>query len=232
MTMRTTGWAIGLAGLLVICAIGSAGAKGDPVMAPLAQYQIANPAEEIALARGAAPASISGHAEVLTLGRNGYETAVKGKNGFVCVVERGWGADFGDPVFWNPKIRGPICFNPASARSVLPAYLERTKWVLAGVSKADMLARVRAQLAAKRFVFPEAGAMCFMLSKQGYLSDTGGHWHPHLMFFAGHTGAAAWGANLEGSPVIAGTDASAPVTTFMVPVTKWSDGTRADMQMK
>ena len=45
--------------------------------------------------------------------------------------------------------------------------------------------------------------MSFMMSKQGYLSDADGHWHPHLMFFVAHTDAAAWGANLRGSPIIA-----------------------------
>src|SRR3974390_312352 len=58
-----------------------------PEMAPAAQYRIGKPQDEVALARSAAPASISADAEVLVLGRNGYETAVKGKNGFVCFVE-------------------------------------------------------------------------------------------------------------------------------------------------
>jgi hypothetical protein len=226
---RATGPGYALA--ILLCGIGSAGANTYPAMAAIAQYRIANPAGEIALARSAAPVSISGDAGVMILGNHGYEMAAPSKNGFVCIVERSWGASFDDPVFWNPRIRGPICFNPASVRSVLPFYLEKTRWVLAGVSKPDMIARVRAELAAKTFVFPEPGAMCFMLSKQGYLSDTGGHWHPHLMFFAGNTDAAAWGANLAGSPVLAGTDTPDPVTTFFVPVTKWSDGTPAVMQM-
>ncbi|HLW76455.1 MAG TPA: hypothetical protein VKS01_05705 [Bryobacteraceae bacterium] len=45
----------------------------------------------IALARSAAPAAISQDAGVMLLGRHGYETAIRGKNGFVCIVE-------GDPV--------------------------------------------------------------------------------------------------------------------------------------
>lgn len=219
----------------LLCAPGPACAADTkspyPAMAPLAQYQTASPSEEIALARSAAPKSISGDAEILTLGGQGYETAVKGTNGFVCLVERSWGAGFDDPVFWNPKIRGPICFNPAGARSVLPAYLERTRWVLAGVSKSDMIARVKAALAANTFVFPEPGAMSFMLSKQQYLSDNGGHWHPHLMFFVAHVDSAAWGADLDGSPVFASKGDPEPVTTFIVPVTKWSDGTPAVMAM-
>jgi hypothetical protein len=225
--------ACGLAFLL--CAIGAASAEDAkapyPAMASIAQYQIPTVADEIALARSAAPTSISGEADVLTLGSDGYKTAVKGKNGFVCVVQRSWAADFNDAEFWNPKIRGPICFNPAAVRTVLPGYLERTKWVLAGVSKSDMIDRTRTALNTNTFLSPEPGAMSFMMSKQGYLSDDGGHWHPHLMFFVAHSDAAAWGANLHGSPIIAAQSDPEPITTFFIPVAKWSDGT-TDMMEK
>jgi hypothetical protein len=222
--------ASGLPPLLGICCLAqSQEAKSAySVVAPLAQYRMMSPSEEAALARSAAPASISGDAEVLVLGDHGYETAIKGKNGFVCLVERSWGAGFEDAEFWNPKLRGPLCFNPAGARSVLPGYLERSQWVLAGKSKGEMIARTQKEVADKHFVMPEAGAMAYMLSKQGYLSDTGGHWHPHLMFFLAHTDAAAWGANLDGSPVQAGKDDSDPVTTFFILVARWSDGTPSD----
>ena len=60
-----------------------------PSMASLDQYLMDRNAE-IALARSAAPEAISRDADVLVLGKHGYETAVKGKNGFVCLVERGW----------------------------------------------------------------------------------------------------------------------------------------------
>jgi hypothetical protein len=214
---------------VLLCTVGSAKAGNAPPsypgMAPFTQYLMASPAEEAALARSAAPASISDNAEVITLGTQGYETAAKGSNGFVCLVWRSWAADFADPVFWNPKIRGPTCLNPAAARTILPGYLERTQWVLGGSSKAEMIARTKANIAANRLLLPESGAMCYMMSKQGYLSDTDGHWHPHLMFFQAHTDAAAWGANLKGSPILAGQSDPEPVTTYMVPVSKWSDGT-------
>ena len=74
-----------------------------PKMAPIEQYRLASRAEEIALARSAAPASISDHAEVLVLGTSGYETAAKGANGFVCIVERAWANDFDRAEFWNPE---------------------------------------------------------------------------------------------------------------------------------
>ena len=80
---------------------------GYPQMAPVEQYRIASREDEIALARSAAPPSISADAEVLVLGSRGYETAVKGKNGFVCFVERAWAASFDDEEFWNPKSRAP-----------------------------------------------------------------------------------------------------------------------------
>jgi hypothetical protein len=177
------------------------------------------------LARTAAPVSISGDAEVLTLSSHGYETAVKGKNGFVCLVERGWAASFDDPVFWNPKNRSPICLNPAAVRSVLPAYLERTQWVVAGVSKSVMLERTKAALAAKTYVLPEPGSMSYMMSKQGYLNDDAGHWHSHVMFWAANTDEAAWGANLDDSPVFAAQMNPEPITIYFIPVKKWSDGT-------
>jgi hypothetical protein len=200
-----------------------------PAMAPLQQYHMEK-AAEISLARSSAPKSVSSDAEVLTLGDHGYEAAAKGKNGFVCLVERSWATDFDDPEFWNPKLRSPNCFNAAAARTILPRYLERTKWVLAGVSTSTMLESTKAAIAAKTFIMPEPGAMCYMMSKQGYLNDANGHWHPHLMFYVAHGAAAAWGAGFEGSPVFAVVGNPEPVTTYFVVVPEWSDGTSADMK--
>jgi hypothetical protein len=202
--------------------------SGYPVMAPIADYRMTNPADEIALARTAAPPSVSTDAEVLVLGDHAYKTAVPGKNGFVCLIQRAWASGLDDAEFWNPKERTPICFNPAAVRSVLPAYLERTRWVLAGASRVEILDRTRAAAAAGRYAAPEIGAMSYMLSRLGYLSDdAGGPWHPHLMFFLPAAAApATWGANLTGSPVLgARGSAIEPGTTFFIPVRMWSDGT-------
>jgi hypothetical protein len=205
------------------------GANAYPSMAPLARYRMASRDDEIAVARSAAPPSLSVDAEILVLGDHGYETAVAGRNGFVCLVERAWASGLDDAEFWNPKGRTPICLNPAAVRSVLPAYLERTQWVLAGASRVEIADRTRAAVAAGRSATPEIGAMSYMLSRSGYLSDdAGGPWRPHLMFFlpSGTTAPAAWGANLPGSPVPgARGSASEPVTVFFIPVSKWSDGT-------
>jgi hypothetical protein len=197
-------------------------------MAPLDQYLVADRNTEIALARSAAPESISHDAEVMVLGRHGYETAVQGKNGFVCMVWRSWAAGIDDPGFWNPKLRGPICFNPPGARFNVPLTIKKTGLVLAGRSKAQISEELKAAFDKKELPTPESGAMCYMLSKQAYLSDSDPHWHPHLMFFVPLTEPASWGAGLPGSPVVLGVaDTAERYTLFLVPVAKWSDGTAA-----
>jgi hypothetical protein len=202
-------------------------------MAPIEQYLEQSLADEVVLARSAAPASISDQAEVLAFGKRGYESVAKGTNGFVCFVERSWANSFDSPEFWNPRVRSPNCYNAAAARSVLPPYLKRTEWVLAGASPAQMQQRTQAAIAANEIPLPEPGAMCFMMSKISYLGDeAGGHWHPHLMFFQPQTESSAWGADVHGSPVIklppSGIDR---VTVFMALVPRWSDGTPAPLTM-
>jgi len=183
---------------------------------------------EMALARSAAPESISRDAEVMVLGRHGYETAAKGKNGFVCIVQRSWTAGIDDPDFWNPKLRAAICFNPPAARTYLPNTIKRTELVLAGRSKAQMFEGIKVAFDKKELPALESGAMCFMMSKQSYLSDRDPHWHPHLMFFVPLMDPAAWGTGLPGSPVILGVeDTPDRMTVFWIPVAKWSDGTAA-----
>jgi hypothetical protein len=198
-----------------------------PSMAPLDQYLMPDRSAEIALARTAAPKSISADATVMVLTRHGYETAVKGTNGFVCIVDRAWSSPFDDPGFWNPKNRGPVCYNPAAARSSLLYTFNRVKLVLAGLTKPQMLERIQAEVANKELPPPEPGAMSYMLSKEGYLNDQAGHWVPHLMFHIPKTDDASWGANLDGSPVVVAPFRSVPEpeTIFLVPVAKWSDGT-------
>ena len=195
-----------------------------PNMAPLDQYLMERDAE-IALARSAAPDSVSRDADVMVLGRHGYETAVKGKNGFVCLVERSWTSPIDDPGFWNPKGRAPVCFNQAAARSYLLRTFRKTELVLAGRTKAQMIETIKAAVANKELPAMEVGAMCYMLSKHGHLSDSVGHWHPHLMFFYSKTDPASWAAGAQGSPIFAFDDKWEDLTVFLVPVREWSDGT-------
>lgn len=198
-----------------------------PAMAPLEQYLSPDQNSEIALARTAAPASISDAAEVMVLGRQGYITGVKGTNGFVCIVERSWGNPTDAPEFWNPKMRAPHCFNAQAARTFLPIFLLKTNLVLAGKSKAEIAQAVATALDTKKLPALEPGGMCYMLSKQQYLNDQAKNWHPHLMFFAPGDAEKSWGANLPDSPIIAANDPEERATIFMVVVSQWSDLTPA-----
>lgn len=209
-----------------------------PTMAPVEQYLMDRDAE-IALARSAAPDAISHDASVIVLTRHGYETAIEGKNGWVCWVGRSWMAMFDHPEFWNPKVRGADCLNPPAARSVLPYAYKRTELLLAGHSKQEVIAALKAAIDKKELPALEQGTVSYMMSKSSYLSDYGGHNAPHLMFFLTDKPEAGWGANLANAPVVSVNywylSAEAypqlksfpPMAVFLVMVDKWSDGTPA-----
>lgn len=203
-------------------------------MAPIDEYLMPDRQSEISLARSAAPAAISDHATVLVLGRRGYELAAKGTNGFTCVVERSWMSPFDSAQFWNPKMRGPVCYNPPATRSVLPFTVKTTELALARLSNPQIKERIQAIVANKELPAPEFGAMSYMMSKDGNLGDGVGHWHPHLMFHIPKTDEATWGANLPGSPVEFDSDhrdVPEPETIFLLPLGYWSDGTPATLPM-
>jgi hypothetical protein len=212
-------------GMLLVCAGAAATQAGATVYhrAPIAEYRMGR-SEEIAFARTAAPASISGNAQIMVLGAHGYVTAVNGNNGFVCLVVRAWDQNFDNDEFWNPRIRSPECYNPAGARSVLPYYLKRTRRVLAGESIAEMRARDEADTAAGKGLKPLPDSFCLMMAKGGYTDDRNGHWYPHVMFFS-PSPPGQWGANLAHSPIFADPLKYKPVDQFMVVVPQWSDGT-------
>ncbi len=199
-----------------------------PGMAPTAQYLMSDQQAEIALARSAAPAAVSNDATIMVLKEHGYEAAVKGKNGFVCVVERSWMGPVDSPEFWNPKMRGPVCFNPPAVRSVLPITYKRTELALAGSSRTQLIASIQDMVRKKELPALEPGAMSYMMSKQGQLGDAVGHWHPHLMFYSARSDGDDWGAGVPGSPVLLNPQfqgAPEPLATFIVQVPAWSDGT-------
>jgi hypothetical protein len=221
-----------LAGSLLAVALGAVSMQAlpktsYPSMAVLDQYLMPDRNAEIALARSAAPDSISRDAKVLVLGPHGYETAAEGMNGFVCLVERGWMAPFDNPEFWNPKIRGPICFNLPAVHSVLPMTYKRTEMVLAGQSKAQIEEGIKI-FAKKELPALEPGAFTYMMSKEAYLTDSDGHNMAHLMFYTPIMAGTVWGADLPHSPVMLNTQfVPEGIDVFMVLTGMWSDGTLA-----
>ena len=212
--------------------------KPYPKMAPVGQYLMERNAE-IQLARSAAPDSISRNATILILGPQGYETAVQGTNGFVCMVGRAWGAAFDWDEFWNPKVKAADCLNPQAARSILPIFYLRARMVMAGRSKAEILSAVKAAFDKKQLPDLETGAMDYMMSKSAYLTDQGGHNLPHLMFYTRVKDGKDWGSGAAGAPVMSSPywffspkeqpqmKGLPPILVFLVAVTNWSDGTPA-----
>jgi hypothetical protein len=179
---------------------------------------------EVALARTAAPASISADATVYVLGPHGLEKAVDGKNGYVCFLEHSFDAFFNDSEFWLPENRSPNCFNPPAVATELPRIVKRSQWVMAGASIREMIAKTKAALADGSFKQPAPGAFSFMMSKQGYLNHAHGPWHPHVMFFVKSSQLKDWATNLDGSPILSADNGSLETADIYIPVKRWSDG--------
>ena len=211
--------------------VAQAGKAAYAAMASLDQYLTSDEKSEIALARSAAPGSISDGAEVMVLGREGYRTAVKGTNGFLCIVERSWGQSTDQTEFWNPKMRAPHCFNAQATRSFAPIYLMKTRLVLAGKSKPEIAHAIATALDKKELPTLEPGAMAYMMSKQQYLNDQVKSWHSHAMFFSPGNMTKSWAADDPNSPVMVANDAEERVTILFVLADKWSDGTAAPSNM-
>jgi hypothetical protein len=200
--------------------------EGLPTRGPIAPYLM--PAQaEVALARTAAPPSIAAKAAVLVLTPQGFVTAVKGTNGWVCVVERSWTSAFNDTEFWNPKERGPDCYNPPAARTEIPELMQEAKWALAGLSRQQMAQKTQAACTDQSFKPPEPGAFGFMLSKQGYLNHAHGPWRPHVMFFVPRDQVANWAANVNNSPTESNDRSQCLSSWVYIPVPAWSDGSPA-----
>jgi len=225
--LRNTGQANGLVGAVLIAVFGAGrpmqaqdSSSPYPSMAPIEQYRM-NRDAEIALARTAAPSSISRNAEVLVLGQKNFEIAAQGTNGFVCVVGRAFAGPLNNPEFWSPKNRSPICFNPPAARSLIPYAMKQAGMALAGASKAQIADAIRTAVAKKELGAPESGSMSYMMSKDAYLTDRGGHNLAHVMFELPRDGV------LRDDPAFFVSWDPAPIIEFNVPVGQWSDGTSA-----
>lgn len=220
--------------VLSAAAIALAGAADNQSMPPVSQY-LMSPKAEIALARSAAPSSISNHATIMVLTAHGYTVAAQGSNGFTCLVERGW-MHLNTPANWSLKIQTPVCYNAAASRTVLLYPLKRTALALSGATEAQIAQTMSAAIASK--ALPEAApdSIAYMMSKEQYISESAKAWYPHLMFFMPQADGAnvgeSWGADRLRSPVVYdphGGRFHEPWARFFIPVTHWSDGSPAPL---
>ncbi len=210
--------------MVAVAALATSGsAQSEVQYPPLSEYLMPEEAE-IALARSAAPASISDHATIKVLTENGYDVVSEGDNGFVCMVMRGWAAPTYTPaqfldLVYDPAVRAPICFDPEAARSVMPYYELRTQLGMEGQSPDEIAAGVEAAYARGELPQRVGVSFAYMWSADQYLFAEAGAWHPHMMVFAPYYDNAMLGGNEFGSPLPQVTDdAGTPFTVVVIPV--------------
>lgn len=175
-------------------------ASAQDARLPMSDYLIPE-AEEIALARSAAPTNISGQAAVLVLTSRGYEERVPGTNGFTCAVFRSWSNPLAWGFFWNPRIRVPICLNPDASASILPMQLRRTRLVIEGRDGEAVVSGANAGLEAGDYPLPGPTAMAYMMSARQYLSDRAQAGQPHVMFYRPFAQNEQFGGNAFAGPL-------------------------------
>lgn len=190
---------------------------------PLADYLMPREAE-VALARSAAPDGITAHATIKILTKDGYQVALKGDNGFVCLVLRGWSAPTFTPaqfraLVYDAKVRGPICYNPVAARTVLPYQELKAQLAIAGKDPDQIAAAVKDAYASGKLPKMEQVAFAYMFSADMYLAPGIGAFHPHVMVFTPYYENAMLGGNPFGGPApFVSDDAGTPFTVTVIPV--------------
>jgi hypothetical protein len=209
--------------LLLASLHASTGRAEGPKYPPISEYMMARDAE-IALARSAAPASISDHATIKILTKSGYEVAREGDNGVVCMVMRGFSAPTYTPaqfrdLVYDPTVHAPICFTPPAARSVMPYYELRTKLAMEGKGPDQIAEGLQAAYIKGELPRRDAVSFAYMWSAHQHLGPGIGAWHPHMMVFAPYYDNAMVGGNAFGTPLPQVTDdAGTPFAVVVIPV--------------
>lgn len=190
---------------------------------PLSGYMM-EPDAEIAMARSAAPESISDHATIKVLTESGYKAVAEGDNGFVCIVMRGWSAPMFTPardleLVSDTKLRAPICFDPVASRTVLPYQELRTKFGMQGLSPEAISKQVSEAYAKGELPKMEGVSFAYMWSADGQLGHGIGPWHPHMMVYAPYYTASMLGTaeNQTVGPFMAA-DEGTPFALVVIPV--------------
>jgi hypothetical protein len=201
-----------------LLAIHAAAAEAERKYAPFSEYEMERSAE-IALARSAAPERISSRATIKVLTRAGFEVAVKGDNGFVCMVVRSWSAAPDVQTTFYAKLRAPTCFDPIAARTVVPVDELKTKLGLEGKQPEAIEQEVAVRYGRGQLPKMEGAAFAYMWSAS---QDTGpgfGPWHPHMMVYVPYYENSMLGGNEVGghaAPFVAGE--GTPYSTVMIVV--------------
>ena len=207
----------------LLTSLNTVAVRGQSTYPPVGDYLITRDAE-IALARTAAPASISDRATIKILTKSGYEVARDGDNGFVCMVMRGFSAPTYTParfrdLVYDPTVHAPICFTPPAARSAMPYYELRTRLAMAGKTPDQIAQSLEAAYVRGELPRRDAVTFAYMWSAHQHLGSGIDAWHPHMMVFAPYYENAMVGGNAFGSPLPqVSDDAGTPFTVVVIPV--------------
>jgi hypothetical protein len=218
---------ITLLSALLLVGLPAADAQNPPrTYAPLSEFMML-PEAEIALARSAGPDNVSSRATVKILTASGFKVAVEGESGFVCMVLRGWAAPTYNPeqfrdYVYVADLRAPICFDPVSARTVMPYYELRHRLGLEGRGTDDIAKGIEAAYAKGELPKVEA-SIGYMLSADMYLGPHLGHdfIYPHVMLFLPYYSNAMLGGNerRSGLPFLSD-DSGTPFAVTVIPLDK------------
>jgi hypothetical protein len=133
-------------------------------------------AEEVALARSGAPASIADSASVWIFTDTGYVLAERGTNGAACYVSRSW-----------PASIEPHCFDAEGEASIMRIHMREVELLHRGLTPEAAEREIAPALLAGKLRLPTRPAMSWMYSAdQKLIGDTGepaGRWRPHIMIY-------------------------------------------------
>jgi hypothetical protein len=198
-------------------------AQGQTQYPPLSEYMMPQDAE-IALARSAAPSNVSDRATIKVFSESGFEVAIEGDNGFVCMVMRAWSAPtytpeaFLDFVYYSP-LRAPICFNPVAAETMMPYYELRHELGLQGKNPDEIADSIEAADTKGELPSIQTVSFAYMWSADQDLGPGIGHWHPHMMVFTPYYKNSMLGGNEFGGMLpFVSDDAGTQFTVTVIPV--------------
>ena len=209
--------------LALLTSLNAGAIRGQGKYPPPGEYLMPRDAE-IALARTAAPASISDRATIKILTKSGFEVAFEGNNGVVCMVMRGFSAPTYSPaqfrdLVYDPTVHAPICFTPPAVRTAMPYYELRTKLAMAGKVPDQIAESLQAAYIKGELPKRDEVTFAYMWSAHQHLGPGIGAWRPHMMVFAPYYNNSMVGGNEFGSALPQVTDdAGTPFAVVVIPV--------------
>jgi hypothetical protein len=182
-------------------------------------------AEEIALARSAAPAEISALADVYVLRDEGPVKVHAGTNGAACMVNR----DLHEGSLY------PICCDREGAATSMQRELMELKLRTQGRPEDEIGRMVAAAFSNGQLRTPTKPSIAYMMSPRQILFSSAkadgrhvGAWHPHVMIAMPNAKGGDFGLASPSSVDVLSFDyEGTPSAQLVVKVPAWSDGTPA-----